>query len=133
MKTFLSVILSLLVIPAFSQQTTISHTADTSDIPPVISKFQTYGYIDGVRLDSINTQYAEFFTKGIDGIGFNYGQNPQKRKDASIKDRQGVPLMFLDRSTAFMLNFFYYNGWELANSYNTYPNEVRIILKKISN
>ena len=89
MKTFLSIILSLLVVPAFSQQTTISHRADTSDMPPVISKFQTYGYIDGVRLDSIHTQYAEFFTKGIDGIGFNYGQNLQKRKDVFIKDNTG--------------------------------------------
>ena len=40
--------------------------------------------------------------------------------------------MFLDRSTAFLLNFFYYNGWELANSYNLSQNEVRIILEKIS-
>ena len=131
MKTFLSIILSLLMVPAFSQQTIISHTADTSDKPPVISRFQTCGYIDGVRLDSINTQYAEFFTKGIDGIGFNYGQNPQKRKDVFIKDKHGSPLMFPDRSTAFLLNFFYYNGWELANSYTPSQNEVRIILKKI--
>ena len=101
-------------------------------MPTVISKFQTCGHIDGVRLDSINTRYAEFFTKGIDGIAFNYGQNSQQRKDAFIKDRHGSPLMFLDRSTAFLLNFFYYNGWELANSYTPSQNEVRIILKKIS-
>jgi hypothetical protein len=131
MKSVLPFVLIAFYFSAFSQQAKVSASTDTFDILPVVLNFHTYGYIDGVRLDSINTQYAEFGLKGADGVSFYYGQNFRKRKDIFVKDNRNIPLIFMNRNRAFLLNFFYHNGWEFVNTTNP-QNDGTFVLKKIN-
>lgn len=132
MKIFLLLVLVFSFATAFGQRTTVSSTTDTSEMLPVVLDYKTHGYVNGIRLDSIETQYAEFTWKGGDGVSFHYGQISPKRKDLFVKNERNVPLVFLNRDRVFLLNFFYYNGWELFNITNP-QNDGRYMLKKISN
>ena len=69
MKSFLLTLLVFSFTAAFTQQTSSLYT-DTSGTLPVVYNYKTHGYIDGVRLDSIDTQYAEFDVIGVDGVSF---------------------------------------------------------------
>jgi hypothetical protein len=130
MKNFLLISLVLSFTSAFTQQNT-SLYADTSGRLPAVFNYKTHGYINGIRLDSINAQYGEFGWKGIDGISFYYGQNVARSKDLFVKNSQNVPFIFPNRDRAFLLNFFYYNGWELASTTNP-QSDGRFVLKKIN-
>lgn len=131
MKNFIIAVLVFSFASAFGQQTSVASTTDTSDILPVVLDYKTYGYANGIRLDSIKAQYAEFGWKGIDGISFYYGQNYSNGKDLFVKNNRNVPFTFINRSTAFLLNFFYYNGWELANITNP-QSDGTFVLKRIN-
>lgn len=130
MKNFLLIILVFSFTSAFTQQT-VSLYADTSGLLPAVFNYKTHGYVDGVRLDSVNAQYAEFGWKGTDGISFYYGQNYTKRKDLFVKNSLNAPFIFINRDRAFLLNFFYFNGWELANTTNPQVDGT-FLLKKIN-
>ncbi|HWI92390.1 MAG TPA: hypothetical protein VNT20_14010 [Flavisolibacter sp.] len=130
MKNFILIFLVLSFTSAFTQQHSSVYT-DTSGMLPAVYNYKTHGYIDGIRLDSVNAQYAEFGWQGVDGVSFYYGQNPSKRKDLFVRNRQNIPLIFTNRDRAFLLNFFYYNGWELANITNP-QSDGRFVLKRIN-
>lgn len=131
MKNFTLIFFAFSFVSAFGQETSVSLYADTSGMLPVVFDYKTHGYINGIRLDSVNAQYAEFGWKGIDGISFYYGQNYSKRKELFVSNKQNVPFIFLNRGRAFLLNFFYYNGWELANTSNP-QSDGTFMLKKIN-
>lgn len=80
---------------------------------PAATTFEMYGYIDGKRLDSVEAVYATIDWRPQDLIRFDYGQQVSKMKQYAITDAKGVPMIFPNNTTAFLLNFFYYNGWEL--------------------
>lgn len=130
MKNFLLTLFVFSFTTAFTQQTASLYT-DTSGTLPAVYNYKTHGYIDGVRLDSINAQYAEFAVIGVDGVSFYYGQNPSKRKDLFVRNKQNVPFIFINRGRTFLLNFFYYNGWELTNTTNPQA-DGSFLLKKIN-
>lgn len=94
-----------------------------------------YGYVNGLRLDSINATYAQvdiapntrilagnFIKKFI----FDYGQRWKEEKEARITDKDGKTFQFLN--TAEALNFFEFNGWKFT-LLNTNP--YQILLRKI--
>ncbi|HEY5390802.1 MAG TPA: hypothetical protein VIJ57_01710 [Hanamia sp.] len=74
-----------------------------------IKDSKTYGYIQGVRLDSLDMGFATFGKRG-QSLYFDYGQG-KKDKEMFITDKNGLPLMFPSYGRIFWLNFFYYNGW----------------------
>jgi hypothetical protein len=59
MKNFIIVFVILSFSSVFAQQNSSVYT-DTSGMLPAVYNYKSHGYIDGIRLDSINTQYAEF-------------------------------------------------------------------------
>lgn len=96
--------------PAFSQ---------VKPPPPVVLNPQTFGYVNGTRLDSLNAEYATF-ELGTEKLFFDYGQ-PQTRKKTTVTDEKGAPFLFVTQSIPFALNFLYFNGWELTQvSYKAY-------------
>lgn len=118
MKKLLLIGLILKVSFAFSQ------AAGTEAI--YLKTFETHGYIDGVRLDSIDAAYAKFGKKQ-ESIFFDYGQN-KKIRDMVITDKNGLPLIFPRFDYyIFKINFFYYNGWDVV------PDPLINLLKKRSN
>lgn len=131
MKKFILIIFVFSFASAFGQRATVSSINDTSDVLPVVLEYKTHGYVNGIRLDSIDTQYAEFGWIGIGGVSFYYGQNFPNRKDLFVKNHRNVPFTFINRSRAFLLNFFYYNGWELANTTNP-QSDGTFVLKRIN-
>ena len=94
-----------------------------------VRSFKTYGFVDGMRLDSIDAKYAEFEWRS-NLLIFNTGLYGN-RKRITVTDKNGTPLLFTDPRTSLALNFFYFNGWELDR---VYPNELskasQFILKK---
>ena len=78
-----------------------------------LKTYKTYGYINGIRLDSIDAGYAKFGRKS-ESVYFDYGQNV-KAKDMVITDEKGLPLIFPNFNYyIFKINFFYFNGWEVV-------------------
>ncbi|MEO9147382.1 MAG: hypothetical protein ABI237_17670 [Ginsengibacter sp.] len=76
-----------------------------------VKDFKTYGYINGIRLDSINSGYPSFGKRG-QSLFFDYGQGASF-KEMLITDKSGLLLIFpTDRRRVLWLNFFYFNGWE---------------------
>lgn len=75
-----------------------------------IKDYKTYGYIHGVRLDSIDAGYASFGRRG-QSLFFDYGQGV-KVKEMIITDKNGLLIMFPTYGPIFRMNFFYFNGWE---------------------
>lgn len=94
-----------------------------------VPNFQTYGHVNGVRLDSVDAQYGQLETRA-ESIAFDYGQLGGRKK-MTVTDDKGAPLIFARTNITFLLNFFYFNGWELAQSYHDYYEKSEIfILKK---
>ena len=108
-------------LPAFSQLETA---------PDAVTNFQTYGYVDGVRIDSLNAEYATF-EWGFDKLFFSYGQS-ETRKKKTVTNEKGEPLIFPRQSLSFSLNFLYFNGWELAQAYfnQSYKTDILILKKR---
>ncbi len=79
----------------------------------------TYGYVDGIRLDSIDAAYAVFDVNVGNRVHFNFGQNLTDSKKFLVTDTKGKPLSFPINSAAFLFNFFHYNRWELVSSDGT--------------
>ncbi|MCA6439199.1 MAG: hypothetical protein ACRC0I_12500 [Sediminibacterium sp.] len=89
----------------------------------------TYGYYDGVRLDSLDTKFAVLETSSakadlqIRRYIIDFGVQASIRRN-TITDKNGNPLVFESRSA--MLNFFEYNGWYfkqvlfLSSNYGSY-------------
>ena len=120
MRKLLFFCLLLQLQPAFSQVKTP---------PPVVTSPQTFGYVDRIRLDSLNAEYAAF-ELGTEKLFFDYGQ-PQSRKKTTVTDEKGAPFLFVAQSIPFALNFLYFNGWELSQTYyNQYDKMGDFILKK---
>jgi hypothetical protein len=89
----------------------------------------TFGYVNGIRLDSIDAEYGQIITRW-QTIAFDYGQLGGRKK-MSVTDDKGSPLIFAREGLTLLLNFFYYNGWELDHSYHDSTEKWEIfILKK---
>jgi hypothetical protein len=99
-------------VSAFSQDDNNSSVQNQ----PVVINFKTYGYIGGKRLDSVDAQFAEF-SPDFENVTFDYGQHWAKRKELRISDNKGTPLLFPTTQMAFILNFFYFNGWQPSQTY----------------
>jgi hypothetical protein len=105
---------------AFSQD-------NTQFAPPVVNT-HTYGYIDGVRLDSVQAEYAGFRSRG-DKLIFDYGQ-PGPARAQFVKDSTGRLLTFTRSNITFLLNFLYFNGWQLDESTDTLDPTLYILRKR---
>lgn len=85
-----------------------------------VNNVKTYGYVGGVRLDSIDANYAEFNIRWLSReVTFDYGQEREKKRDLLITDEKGNPLQFKSLNIAFLLNFFHFNKWQLAEAFST--------------
>ena len=122
MKRFLFFCFILPSLSAFSQ------TPDRNTLAVITPK--TFGYVNGVRLDSIEAEYGQIETRW-ETIAFNYGQLGGRKK-MTVTDDKGSALTFARTSLTFLLNFFYFNGWELSQSYydSTEKSEVFILKKR---
>jgi hypothetical protein len=107
----------LILIPsiAFSQRTKNGN----DEIP--LENFRQYGYINGLRLDSIDAKYGQAgITAGmqiltgnaIRRLVFEYGQRWKNESEVRITDKEGKVFTF--SNTAEALNFFDYNGWDFV-------------------
>lgn len=110
----------LLTILFIFQSTLAFSQAEGIDVHS-IKDFKTYGYIVGIKLDSIEADYARFgwFRKSL---YFDYGQGV-RRKEMLITDKKGL-LLIVPGERVFLLNFFYFNGWEYV------PDSTIDLLKK---
>ena len=122
MKKFLFFCFILPSLFAFSQ------TADRNTLAVITPK--TFGYVNGTRLDSIDAAYGQIETRW-ETIAFDYGQLGGRKK-MTVTDDKGAALTFGRTSLTFVLNFFYFNGWELSHSYHdsTEKSEVFILKKR---
>jgi hypothetical protein len=103
-----------------------------------INNYNEAGYIKNVRLDSVTVNFAVLYStnlsnSGISNYNFDIGQQAYSKKDKSLMfvDKEGHPLTF--NSTATMLNFLDYNGWELKETISKaaeYFNKIYIFKKK---
>ncbi len=118
MKLILPILL-LSSICSFAQ-TKESFSLSLEGNKQVVNTAKTFGYIDGVRLDSVDAMYAEFSRRLFrSGLIFEYGQSEENRKKMLITDRDGKQLVFVPDNISMLLNFFDFNGWELAHVYNS--------------
>ena len=103
---------------AFSQKSQNS-LASSSGEKQVVTSAKTYGYVGDIRLDSIDAVYAEFRWRSFrNTLTFDYGQSEEKQNKMTITDMEGRQLDFELATIAMVLNFFSFNGWELAHFYN---------------
>lgn len=80
------------------------------------------GYVDGIRIDSINQKHAQIvFETGR--LTFHFDSNYGKLRD---KDGNLVGASNL----ASTLNFLDYNGWEYVDVLKTSPDLLIVLLKK---
>jgi hypothetical protein len=84
--------------------------------------------VDGVRLDSLNAEYATV-EWGSSKLFFNHGQSTTRKKK-TVTNEKGQPMMFAERSLSFSLNFLYFNGWELAQAYYDPSDKTDILILK---
>lgn len=112
---------------------TLAHAQEETTIAPLptLLTFKTYGYVNGMRLDSIDAQYATFRWKSLNTLSFDFGQIVSNKKLILITDNKNVPLYF-NGHDMFVLNFLYYNGWELDQANAISPNSTNYFLKKMS-
>ncbi|MEI6950084.1 hypothetical protein V9K67_23055 [Paraflavisolibacter sp. H34] len=100
--------------------------------------FRRYGYVGGIRLDSIDALFAlaeitsgsSMFFRNLDKrFAFDYGQSARSEREFRLCDSGGKALTF--KTTAGALNFFDYNGWELVRLiYENKSESQGILLKK---
>jgi len=106
MKRILLSLLSIISVTTFAQNIKLK-------IPSLA--FEKFGYIDGVRLDSIGSAYAEVNTQST-YILFDYGQEWVSRNNYRVTDAEGYLIRFSHNTIGTILNFMSYNGWEFVNS-----------------
>jgi len=82
--------------------------------PAVKTILKTHGYVGGIRLDSIDAQYATIDRRLNLTLTFDYGQYKDGTEGSTVTDSNNVSLEFESFTIAGMLNFFYFNGWQLA-------------------
>ena len=87
--------------------------SQTNNSLAVISP-KTYGYIQGIRLDSLDAEYGQLRILG-ESFTFDIGEFGT-RKTRTVTDKNGLALVFPNNNFMFALNFFYFNGWELVPS-----------------
>lgn len=83
-----------------------------------IKDYKTHGYIDGIRLDSLNAGFARIGWRDH-SVFFDYGQGV-KAKEMLITDKEGLRLTYAKSGIIFWMNFFYFNGWEYVPDSSTY-------------
>ena len=128
MKSLLPVFL-FFCVPSFGQ-TAQNVPENLSDFTVVMNP-KTHGYINGVRLDSVDAVYGEFSRYSGESLYFDYGQKREKRKEMIITDKKGKPLVFLPYTNSIFLNFFYFNGWQLDKAFSVSDGSMgSFILKK---
>lgn len=84
MKKLLFIALLFQASLAFSQAEEIGAT--------YIKDAKTHGYVQGVRLDSIDVGYASVDRRG-ESLSFDYGQGG-KLKSMLVTDKNGLPLKY---------------------------------------
>jgi len=89
---------------------------------------QTYGYVNGIRLDSLNAEYAQF-EWGFQRLFLDYGQE-ESRKKKTVTDAKGNPLFFARQSVSFTLNFLYFNGWQFSQAYYSHGDKTDMVILK---
>jgi hypothetical protein len=114
-------------LPTFAQ-TSQNTQEDAADFTVVMNP-KTYGYVNGVRLDSLDAVYGEFSRYSVGRIYFDFGQVWNKRKEMTVTDKNGKPLVFLTSTNSIFLNFFYFNGWQLDKAISVTDGS-SLILKK---
>jgi hypothetical protein len=117
-----------LLFVCFIFQSLFAFSQSQERSPLTVINSHTYGYVNGVRLDSIDAQYGQIETR-LETIAFDFGQLGGRKK-MIVTDDKGAPLIFARTNTTFQLNFFYFNGWELAHSYHESGKTETFILKK---
>lgn len=128
MKSLLPILL-FFSFPAFAQ-TSQSTQEDLSDFTLVVSP-KTYGYVNGIRLDSLDAIYGEFSRYSGESLYFDYGQKREKRKEMIITDKKGKRLVFVPYTNSIFLNFFYFNSWQLDKALDVSEGSVgSFIMKK---
>jgi hypothetical protein len=105
----------LLLIP------TIAFSQRNKEEEILLDNTHQYGYVNGVRLDSINAIYGQAgITAGMTVLAgnyirrlvFEYGQHWKNESEARITNKEGKAFTFFN--TAEALNFFEYNGWNFV-------------------
>src|SRR5215218_10300042 len=130
MKKLLPIFLVLQSSIAISQIENYYPREEVDSTNRIKRSYKLRGFIDGIRLDSLDARYATFFTfRGA--LYFDYGQDWIRESSTILKDNKGTDLYFNKDTEGFFLNFFEYNGWEFVNSFS-YPNSTKqyFILKK---
>ena len=97
-------------------------------VQPAITDPQTFGYVDGIRIDSINVEYAQF-EWGAQRLFFDYGQS-STRKNTTVTDEKGDPLKFASHSVSFTLNFLYFNEWQFSQAYYSRNDKTDLFIMK---
>jgi hypothetical protein len=119
MKDLLLIFFSTLSVSAFAQSGKIN-------MPTIV--FERYAYIDGVRLDSIKSEYVEVHIQS-DYVYVDYGQKWRGFANNRITDSIGAILRFDHITIGTTLNFMNYNGWEYVNAYYP-PNAIQYFVFK---
>jgi len=128
MKNGIVVFMLVLVCAAHAQD--YQAKGVSINIVPVANNYHTYGYIDGKRLDSIDAVYADFSLSTQNRVDFDYGQLVSRVKDYALTDAKGTPMQFPAHSYSFMLNFFYFNGWDFVQAYGDTSSRTYILKKR---
>ncbi len=130
MKYGVLILCVLLCSTACAQQRTTAGAKDPLNPQQIVNNYNTYGYIDGKRLDSIDAAFATFAPRTYDEVLFDYGQPARKVKEYALTDSTGIPLMFSNHSLSFLLNFFNYNKWTLYQTFGAADNTTHILKKE---
>lgn len=105
MKTIITCLFLAVTSMAFCQQKPVH----------AIKDYASYGYIDGIRLDSLKAAYARIGFRDRSAF-FDYGQGTRP-KAMIVTDQHGRRYYYggngnADSDRIFWMNFFYHNGWE---------------------
>lgn len=116
--------ISLLVFSVFSLA---AYSQDGyTELPPEDPKLATvpfttwrqYGYVDGVRLDSLPADFVVVFGNGK-FMYVDYGKSGKKAKNSPLTNVEEAPFLFARSSTGTALNFLNFNGWTFVNAYSS--------------
>ena len=127
MKQILLILFVFISFHSFSQNLKNISVASATD-PTTYISVKTHGYVNGIRLDSIDMKYAQV-RYSADGIQFDYGQQWSKRKEMTIMNELGTPIDFDPKTLSKVLNFLHFNGWDLVEGS---PVENTFLVKKAS-
>jgi hypothetical protein len=115
----------------------LSSAQKNKDFDVDVESAKTYGYVNGIRLDSINSLYAQVELLPTEKIltgafvkryAVDYGQKWDKVKEVRLTNKEGLVLTF--SSISLTLNLFDYNGWDLVDMFNVDTGKQMIFFKK---